>query len=69
MRRFALLFFEILGFAALGVVVLMFLAGMMNSEGDRGGVPMFLILLGGIGIVGLIIYGATRIFSGQRGER
>lgn len=69
MRRFAVLFFEIVGFAALGIVVLMFLAGMMKSEGDRGGVPMFLILLGGIGLVGLIIYGATRIFSGQRGER
>ena len=69
MRHFGRLFFEILGLAALAIVVLMFLAGTMNAEGDRVGMPMFLMLLGGFGIVVLTIYGATRIFGGQRGEK
>ena len=69
MRPFALLVFEILGLAALGIVVLMFLAGTMNADDDRVGMPMFLVLLGGFGIVVLAIYGATRIFGGQRGEK
>lgn len=69
MKRVAQLFFEVLGLAALGVVVLMFLAGTMNGEGDRGGVPMFLMLLGGFGIVALTIYVATRIWGGPRGEK
>ncbi len=69
MRRFVLLSFEILGLAALGIVVLMFLAGSMSGEGDRWGVPMFLTLLGGFGIVVLTIYGAARIFGVLREEK